>query len=131
MLSVASPRPVWRAALRSLRELTRLAVAALALTVGLGGATAAPAGAHPGAPPQLSASALATGSGALRPDVAPAVSAGVDASAAERPAPATHRPVRRGGSAPVAAGTATTPVEAVTPADPGGRTPGRRGPPLA
>ncbi|MFG1776501.1 hypothetical protein ACGFIG_08730 [Micromonospora sp. NPDC049048] len=42
MPSVASVDPFWSVTLRSLRELTRLAVAALVLAVGLGGATAAP-----------------------------------------------------------------------------------------
>ncbi|MEU7998721.1 hypothetical protein AB0B83_25795 [Micromonospora sp. NPDC049060] len=43
MPSVASVDPFWSVTLRSLRELTRLAVAALVLAVGLGGATAASA----------------------------------------------------------------------------------------
>ncbi|MDM4722278.1 hypothetical protein QTQ03_22800 [Micromonospora sp. WMMA1363] len=43
MSSVASTHPLCDVVLRSLREMTRLAVAALALTAGLGGATAAAA----------------------------------------------------------------------------------------
>ncbi|KAB1141351.1 hypothetical protein F6X68_21740, partial [Micromonospora sp. AMSO12t] len=43
MPSVASVDPFWSLTLRSLRELTRLAIAALVLAVGLGAASAAPA----------------------------------------------------------------------------------------
>ncbi|MGN9811005.1 hypothetical protein ACTMSW_16790 [Micromonospora sp. BQ11] len=47
MPSVASSHPLWGITLRSLRDLTRLAVTAVALAVGLGGTTAAVAAPPP------------------------------------------------------------------------------------
>ncbi|MGK5738001.1 hypothetical protein [Micromonospora sp. URMC 103] len=125
MLSVASTRPVWRATLRSLRELTRLAVAALALTVGLNGATSVPAGAAPGAAPRLSASVLSS---------APDLSRPASTRAVDRPTVddgTAHGPGREGVPAASAATVVTTAPGATAATDPGRRAPGRRGPPLA
>ncbi|MET7708773.1 hypothetical protein [Micromonospora sp. NPDC005413] len=103
--------------LRSLRELTRLAVTALVLAVGLGGALAAT---PPPAPTQLRPSAVSSRVATVRPDAAPAT---------ERAAqPAAARPVDTVDTAapagPVAAGQEHTPA-----IDPGRGTPARRGPP--
>ncbi|WP_433389411.1 hypothetical protein [Micromonospora sp. KLBMP9576] len=119
MPSVASVDPFWSVTLRWLRELTRLTVAALVLTVGLGGVSAASA-------PTPSAAAVpsvvATGAGIGQPprreppveqvdDVAPSAARPADAPADTSAGPA----VRPDGPA----------------RDPGRGVPGRRGPPPA
>ncbi|MEU6207099.1 hypothetical protein ABZ814_26315 [Micromonospora musae] len=121
MLSVASARPTWRTTLRTLGELTRLAVATLALAVGLG--AAAPAG-PPATAAQLQPTSVSSQVEVLRPEIAPV---------AERLTPAeapAHRPAEPLLAAP-AAGTLTATPEALPALDAGHATPGRRGPPLA
>ncbi|MET8306219.1 MULTISPECIES: hypothetical protein [unclassified Micromonospora] len=116
MSSAALVRPARRAVLRSLRELTRLAVTALVLAVGLGGALAAT---PPPAPTQLRPSAVSSRVDTLRPD---AVAATERASQ-----PAAPRPVST-----VVAAVATGPVTAAehpVTVEPGHGTPSRRGPP--
>ncbi|MGI5525189.1 hypothetical protein ACQEUX_30210 [Micromonospora sp. CA-259024] len=104
--------------LRSLRDLTRLALTALVLAVGLGGALAAT---PPPVPTQLRPSAVSSRVAAVHPDAGPAI---------ERAAqPTTARPVDTVDTAAVAAPAAVHPEH--TPAvDPGRGTPARRGPPL-
>ncbi|MGC4757115.1 hypothetical protein [Micromonospora trifolii] len=103
--------------LRSLRDLTRLAVTALVLAVGLGTALAAT---PPPASTQLRPSAVSSQVASVRPDAGPANErAGQPAEAA--PAGA------------LGAATATGPVAAspvhIPAIDPGRGTPARRGPP--
>ncbi|MEV6377035.1 hypothetical protein [Micromonospora musae] len=122
MLSVASARPTWRATLRTLGELTRLAVATLALAVGLG--AAAPAG-PPATAAQLQPTSVSSQVEVLRPEIAPV---------AERLTPAeapAHRPADRPLLVAPAAGTLTAMPEALPALDAGRAAPGRRGPPLA
>ncbi|MEH1098091.1 hypothetical protein [Micromonospora sp. CPCC 205561] len=118
MSSVASD-PFWSVTLRSLRELTRLAVAALVLAVGLGGASVAPAPAP--SPAALGQAASARAAQPL-PHPAPAVERLTDAAAPPK--------VRRT-DAP--AGISVVPaVRPHVPAhDPGRGVPARRGPPTA
>ncbi|MEV4197761.1 hypothetical protein [Micromonospora globbae] len=120
MLSVAFARPAWRATLRSLRELTRLAVAALALTVGLNAATPASAP-TPAAPASTVSSRALVGS----PDSAPTADRLADTDVSIHPPTDEHSSV-----APAA--DVVLPAAVATPAaEPGRRTPGRRGPPTA
>ncbi|MFY1597838.1 hypothetical protein [Micromonospora sp. WMMD737] len=131
MPSVASVDPFWSMTLRSLRELTRLAVAALVLAVGLGGATAAPA-------------PFAAGPAAVTAPVPAAVTAAGPAVAGARLTPPLSRrePVAEradGFAAPPAVRRDDTPAAAAValarpdgPArDPGRGVPARRGPPAA
>ncbi|MET8229753.1 hypothetical protein ABZS77_03620 [Micromonospora sp. NPDC005298] len=116
MSSAASVRPARWAVLRSLRELTRLAVTALVLAVGLGGALAATS---PPAPTQPRPSAVSSRVDTLRPTAAAAEQAG--------------RPVVSPPSGTVDDLTAAAPVT-VRPAhrpavEPGPGVPSRRGPP--
>ncbi|MEU4772555.1 hypothetical protein [Micromonospora sp. NPDC023644] len=122
MPSVASVDPFWSVTLRSLRELTRLAVAALVLAVGLGGATAAPA-------PTPSAAGPAAVTAAL-----PAVASARVAQPLPRREPVAEQ--ASDSAAPPAARRADTSAVPVTrpdgPArDPGRGVPARRGPPAA
>ncbi|MFF5051589.1 hypothetical protein ACFY1S_00155 [Micromonospora sp. NPDC000663] len=117
MSSAASDRPARWAVLRSLRELTRLAVTALVLAVGLGGALAATS---PPAPTQLRPSAVSSRVDTLR----------TAAGTAEQ----ASRPV-----ASPPSGAVDNPTPAVAPVtvrpehgpavDPGRGVPSRRGPP--
>lgn len=114
--SAASVRPARWAVLRSLRELTRLAVTALVLAVGLGGALAATS---PPAPTQPRPSAVSSRVDTLRPAAGTAEQA--------------SRPVATPPSGAVDDPTAVAPV-AVRPeyapaVDPGRGVPSRRGPP--
>ncbi|MEU4780875.1 hypothetical protein [Micromonospora sp. NPDC023633] len=122
MPSVASVDPFWSVTLRSLRELTRLAVAALVLAVGLGGATAAPA-------PMPSAAGPAAVTASL-----PAVASARVAQPLPRREPVAEQV--SGSAAPPAARRADTSAVPVArpdgPArDPGRGVPARRGPPAA
>ncbi|MFD6680575.1 hypothetical protein [Micromonospora parva] len=122
MSSAAAVRPVRWAVLRSLRELTRLAVTALVLAVGLGAALSA---SPPPAPTQLRPSAVSSRVTSVRPDTSPAI------ERAARPAVAPPAGTRDTATADTA--TATGPVAAalayVPAIDPGRDTPARRGPP--
>jgi hypothetical protein len=123
VLSVAFARPAWRATLRSLRELTRLAVAALALTVGLNAATlaSAPTPAAVAAPASTVSSRALVGS----PASAPTADRLADTDVSAHPPTDEHSSV-----APAA--DVVLPAAVATPAaEPGRRTPGRRGPPTA
>ncbi|MFJ8579265.1 hypothetical protein [Micromonospora sp. NPDC093277] len=159
MLPVAFAPSLWAATLRTLRELTRVAVTALVLVVGLNGLAAAPASAgavrpietpHPVTGPRTpSASAdrlpVTTPDAAAGPIVRPAGTVS-SASAAEfrlatldaeatagQPRPASVSPVRgvppRHADHDVAAPPTTT--LAVPAADPGRESIARRGPPRA
>ncbi|MGC4745469.1 hypothetical protein ACLQ28_07385 [Micromonospora sp. DT201] len=117
MTSAAPVRPARWAVLRSLRELTRLAVTALVLAVGLGGALAATS---PPAPTQLRPSAVSSRVATVRPDAAPAT---------ERASqPVTARPAGTVDTAAVAGPIAEGPGHAPA-IDPGRGVPARRGPP--
>ncbi|WBB65288.1 hypothetical protein [Micromonospora sp. WMMD812] len=124
MLSVASARSVRRATLRSLRELTRLAVTALALAVGLGGATTGPVAPPPATVAQLQPSAVTSQADVLRPEAPPAAERLAESAAS------TIRPAHGRVVAAPAGAVATTP-DAVPVAGPGHGAPGRRGPPFA
>jgi len=114
--SVALVRPARWAVLRSLRELTRLAVTALVLAVGLGGALAAT---PPPAEAQLRPSAVSSRVDAVRPAAAPTT------ERTSQPVPA--RPVDGDAAAP--AGPVLVDVEHARAGAPGRGTPPRRGPP--
>jgi hypothetical protein len=103
--------------LRSLRELTRLAVTALVLAVGLGAALAAT---PPPAPTQLRPSAVSSRVASVRPDAGPANQRA--AQPAEAPPAGTLDTATATG--PVAAGPVHVPA-----IDPGRGSPARRGPP--
>ncbi|WP_433536766.1 hypothetical protein ACQPZK_02680 [Micromonospora sp. CA-249363] len=116
MSSVALIRPARWAVLRSLRELTRLAVTALVLAVGLGGALAAtppPAEAH------LRPTAVSSRVDTVRPEAAPTV------ERTSRPVPAP--PADRDAVAP--AGPILVVAEQAPAGVPVHGTPPRRGPP--
>ncbi|MFE9190715.1 hypothetical protein ACFYL6_13995 [Micromonospora sp. NPDC007208] len=117
MSSAASVRPARWAVLRSLRELTRLAVTALVLAVGLGAALAAT---PPPAPTPLRPSAVSSRVASVRPDAGPAIER-ADQPAVASPAGTLDTATATG---PVAAGLAHVPG-----IDPGRGTPARRGPP--
>ncbi|WP_157746285.1 hypothetical protein [Micromonospora inositola] len=143
MLPVAFAPPLWAATLRTLRKLTRLAVTALVLVAGLGGATASAAPAEafrPTAEPgQVAAFQVAPVSfvGPATADRSAGaavewVAAPSGASAAERitgtpggrPAGAApERPARR------SAALSPAPASGPAPVDPGRDAVGRRGPP--
>ncbi|MDG4807464.1 hypothetical protein O7634_11955 [Micromonospora sp. WMMD1120] len=117
MSSAVSARPARWAALRSLRELTRLAITALVLAVGLGAALAAT---PPPAPTPLRPSAVSSQVATVRPDAGPA----------------TERAGRPAVAPPSESSHTTTAVVAITvdpghaPAiEPGRAAPARRGPP--
>ncbi|MET8093235.1 hypothetical protein [Micromonospora sp. NPDC005220] len=103
--------------LRSLRDLTRLAITALVLAVGLGAALAAT---PPPAPTQLRPSAVSSRVDSVHLDAGPAIERGGQ--------PALAPP-----AATVDTATGASPVVAVsghaTAVDPGRGTPARRGPP--
>ncbi|MEU4555825.1 hypothetical protein [Micromonospora violae] len=117
MPSAASVSPPRWAVLRSLRDLTRLAVTALVLAVGLGAALAAT---PPPAPTQLRPSAVSSRVASVRPDAGPAV------KRADEPtvAPSAGTPDTATATGPVAVGLMHAPA-----IDPGRGTPARRGPP--
>ncbi|MEO3772870.1 hypothetical protein [Micromonospora sp. B9E7] len=116
MSSAACVRPARGAVLRSLRELTRLAVTALVLAVGLGGALAAT---PPPTPTQLRPSAVSSRVATVRPDADPATErAGQPAAPPADAVDIAAAPVL------VPAGPRYAPA-----IDPGRGTPARRGPP--
>ncbi|MBQ1072727.1 hypothetical protein KBX06_06035 [Micromonospora sp. C31] len=117
MPSVASVDPFWSVTLRCLRELTRLAVAALVLAVGLGGATPAPA-ATPSAAVTVADAARLAQPPSRREPVAELVNGAA--------APPATRPV-----ADAPADTSVVPVARPggLARDPGRGVPARRGPP--
>ncbi|MEU7926504.1 hypothetical protein [Micromonospora sp. NPDC049801] len=115
MSSVALVRPARWAVLRSLRELTRLAVTALVLAVGLGGALAAT---PPPAEAQLRPTAVSSRVDTVRPDTAPTT------ERTSRPAPATPADAVAAPAGPVLVGTEHAPAGV-----PGRGIPPRRGPP--
>ncbi|MGC4786236.1 hypothetical protein ACLQ22_00100 [Micromonospora sp. DT178] len=130
MPHVASLDPFWSVTLRSLRELTRLAIAALVLAVGLGGASAAPAPSA-GAPAAVTVPAAVT---AAAPTVAGArltpplsrrepTAEQVDGFAAP---PAVRRDDTPADTSAVAVARQDGPAR-----DPGRGVPARRGPPAA
>ncbi|WP_433117320.1 hypothetical protein [Micromonospora sp. CA-246542] len=115
MSSVAVVRPARWAVLRSLRELTRLAVTALVLAVGLGGALAA----TPPAEAQLRPTAVSSRVDTVRPEAAPTT------ERTSQPAPAAPADADTVAPAgPVFGGTEHAPAGM-----PGRGTPPRRGPP--
>jgi hypothetical protein len=115
--SAASVRPARWAVLRSLRDLTRLAVTALVLAVGLGAAIAAT---PPPAPTQLRPSAVSSRVASVRPDAGAAI---------ERAGqPAVAPPADTVEAATAAGAVAVGPGHAPA-IDPGRGTPARRGPP--
>ncbi|MFI7604936.1 hypothetical protein ACIBTV_07415 [Micromonospora sp. NPDC049366] len=122
MLSVASVPPVWRATLRSVREVTRLAVTALALAVGLAGAATVPGAPSPTPVAELAPNAATSHADALRPEAATAV-----AHSAETATPTL--PIRRLAGAP--SGAVVDASGAAHAPDPGRSATGRRGPPPA
>ncbi len=108
--------------LRSLRELTRLAVTALVLAVGLGAALAAT---PPPAPTQLRPSAVSSRVTSVRPDAGPAIDRASQPAVASPAGPLdTASADTATATGPVAAGPLHTPA-----IDPGRGTPARRGPP--
>jgi hypothetical protein len=115
--SAASVRPARWAVLRSLRELTRLAVTALVLAVGLGGALAAT---PPPAPTQLRPSVVSSRVESLRPDAVPATQR-AGQPAASRPVSTVDTAATTG---PVTAGPEHAPAD-----EPGRGIPLLRGPP--
>ncbi|MFF0150049.1 hypothetical protein [Micromonospora sp. NPDC005203] len=118
MSSAVLVRPARWAVLRSLRELTRLAITALVLAVGLGGALAAT---PPPASTQLRPSAVSSRVASVRPDAAPAT---------ERTAqPAAARPADPAGTTALTSPIAESRGQAPA-IDPGRGTPTRRGPPV-
>ncbi|MEU5671528.1 hypothetical protein ABZ749_14380 [Micromonospora sp. NPDC047753] len=117
MSSAASVRPARWAVLRSLREMTRLAVTALVLAVGLGAALAAT---PPPTPTQLRPSAVSSRVASVSPDAGPADER--TGQPAEAPPAGTLDTATATG--PVAAGPVHVPA-----ADPGRGSPARRGPP--
>ncbi|WP_406074543.1 hypothetical protein [Micromonospora sp. NBC_01638] len=117
MSSAACVRPARRAVLRSLRDLTRLAVTALVLAVGLGGVLAAT---PPPAPTQLRPSAVSSRVATVRPDAAPVTERAGQPAAAPPAGTVDTAAV----AAPFTKGPGHTPA-----IDPGRGTPTRRGPP--
>ncbi|MET8278610.1 hypothetical protein [Micromonospora sp. NPDC005174] len=118
MSSAALVRPARWAVLRSLRELTRLAVTALVLAVGVGGALAAT---PPPAQAQLRPSAVSSRVDAVRP--------GATTTTERASQPAPTRPTDGDLTAP--AGPVLAGAEHVPTVEPGRRTPPRRGPPAS
>jgi hypothetical protein len=115
--SAASARPARRAVLRSLRELTRLAVTALVLAVGLGGALAVAPPPTAALPRPVSVSSRVD---SIRPDAA--------SQRTTDAAPARPRPARPLVAAPAAD---TASADEAPRTEPGRGTPPRRGPPAA
>ncbi|MEU8179992.1 hypothetical protein AB0B85_02440 [Micromonospora sp. NPDC049044] len=118
MSSAVFVRPARWAVLRSLRELTRLAITALVLAVGLGGVLAAT---PPPTPTQLRPSAVSSRVASVRPDATPSTEQ-AGPPAAVRPAGLADTTAATG---LVAAGMVPAPA-----IDPGRGTPARRGPPV-
>lgn len=118
MLLVAFARPLWAAALRALRQLTRLAVTALVLIVGSGGVATAP-----------------PTTAALQPTVVTSRVAEVRVDRATVAELAADDPAERAIVLPVEQearpAAAFRPATAVALADPGRGALGRRGPPNA
>ncbi|MFG1838863.1 hypothetical protein ACLQ29_09265 [Micromonospora sp. DT228] len=117
MSSAVFVRPARWAVLRSLRELTRLAITALVLAVGLGGALAA---SPPPASTQLRPSAVSSRVASVRPDATPVTERAAEPAAA-RPAGTTDTATLAG---PIAEGPGRAPA-----VDPGRGAVARRGPP--
>ncbi|MEU4474435.1 hypothetical protein [Micromonospora sp. NPDC023888] len=117
MSSAVFSRPARWVVLRSLRELTRLAITALVLAVGLGGALAA---IPPPASTQLRPSAVSSRVAGVRPDATP-----VTERAAQ---PTTAQPTGTADTAALTGPLAERPAQAPA-IDPGRGTPARRGPP--
>ncbi|RQX04362.1 hypothetical protein [Micromonospora inaquosa] len=108
----------------SLRELTRLAVTALVLVVGLGAALSAT---PPPAPTQLRPSAVSSRVTSVRPDAGPATTrAGQPAVAPPAGTLDTDTADTATATGPVATGPVYAPA-----IDPGRGTPARRGPPTS
>ncbi|MFV2116678.1 hypothetical protein ACFHW0_30745 [Micromonospora sp. LOL_025] len=124
MPSAASVDPFWSVTLRSLRELTRLAIAALVLAVGLGGTTVAPAPSAAVTAP-VPAAGLTVASTRLTPPLSrrEPVAEQVDGFAAP---PAVRRDDTPADTSAVAVARPDGPAR-----DPGRGVPARRGPPAA
>ncbi|MEU7585689.1 hypothetical protein AB0A95_05240 [Micromonospora sp. NPDC049230] len=118
MSSAVFVRPARWAVLRSLRELTRLAITALVLAVGLGGALAAT---PPPASTQLRPSAVSSRVASVRPDATPVTERSVAQPAAARPTGQVDTAAPAG---PIVQGPGHAPA-----LDPGRGAPARRGPP--
>ncbi|WP_130331135.1 hypothetical protein [Micromonospora kangleipakensis] len=148
MLLVAFAPPLWAATLRTLRGLTRPAVTALVLVVGLGGPAAAPASAEavrptaepgriaafqvPPAPITDSAAAGSATAGRSAGSTVEWVAAPSGASAVERvTGTPSERPAGAVSARPARCAPAPSPASAAGPAraDPGRDAVGRRGPP--
>ncbi|WP_433128789.1 hypothetical protein ACQPWW_02745 [Micromonospora sp. CA-240977] len=117
MSSAVCVRPARWAVLRSLRDLTRLAITALVLAVGLGGALAAT---PPPASTQLRPSAVSSRVASVRPDI-PSVTERAAQPATARPAATADTTALTG---PIAEGRGQAPA-----IDPGRGVPALRGPP--
>jgi len=132
VLPVAFAPSLWAATLRTLRELTRVAVTALVLVVGFNGLAAAPASA---APASASAASIVRPASAVSGPSAAEVRLATPAAevTAGQPRPASVSPVPgvppRHVDHDIAAPAATTVV--VPAADPGRASIARRGPPHA
>ncbi|MER7416633.1 hypothetical protein ABT346_07570 [Micromonospora peucetia] len=124
MPSVASVDPFWSVTLRSLRELTRLAVAALVLAVGLGGAAAAPTPPAAFGPAAVTVGPVATTARLAQPlpGREPTAEQANDAAAPQR----VRRADTSADTSAVPAGRPDGPAH-----DPGRGVPARRGPPTA
>ncbi|WP_405114206.1 hypothetical protein OG559_08935 [Micromonospora sp. NBC_01405] len=123
-VTLRGAHPSWRATLRRIRELGRLALTALVLAFGLGGVSALTAAA-PAA--ELARPAVVTSRVAeLRPGSGPAAELRTELAAPHaRPAPDSPR---RPATAPAATATRVVPVDRPA-VDPSGGTVVRRGPP--
>ncbi|MFF3867502.1 hypothetical protein [Micromonospora sp. NPDC001898] len=125
-VTLRGAHPSWRATLRRVRELGRLALTALVLAFGLGGVSALTAAA-PASAAELARPAVVTSRVAeLRPGSGPAAELRTEPAAPHaRPAPdSTRRPA----TAPAATATRVVPVDRPA-VDPTGGTVVRRGPP--
>ncbi|RGC68272.1 hypothetical protein C5N14_14355 [Micromonospora sp. MW-13] len=125
-VTLRGARPSRQAALRRIRDLGRLALTALVLAVGLGGASALTAAA-PASAAELARPAVVTSRVAeLRPGPGPAAESRARPAAPHvRPAPGNARP---SATAPVSTATATGRVDRPA-VDPAGGAVVRRGPP--
>ncbi|MER5702478.1 hypothetical protein ABT023_11085 [Micromonospora sp. NPDC002296] len=123
-VTLRGAHPSWRATLRRIRELGRLALTALVLAFGLGGVSALTAAAPAS---ELARPAVVTSRVAeLRPGSGPAAELRTEPAAPHaRPAPDSDR---RSATATAATATATVPVDRPA-VDPTGGTVVRRGPP--
>ena len=119
MQLIAFAPPIWAATLRTLRDLTRLAVTALVLVVGAGGATAAPD------TTTLRPTVVTSRVAELRPGADVDTERVADAPTEPAPGAPVERTDRRGSASrpPIAVAAALT--------DPGQDAVGRRGPPHA